>query len=150
MGRLWRQRLSISLSESAAGVPGRMCQRTSSVGGILVACEGKTQKQITGLKRKINRFREAETALPPANWPGAGACWALIQDPGLGRLLFQRLVISARPPGARGASELVSSAAEAQNRECKVQAVGGRRGVKVPAHLVFCPFLCARVVLGPT
>lgn len=54
VGWLWQQQLSVSLggAEAVRLVGCASAGRESSIGGILVGCEGITQKQITSLKRK--------------------------------------------------------------------------------------------------
>lgn len=90
-----------------------MCQcRESSVGGILVGCEGITQKQITSLKRKINRLGEAEPTFTTSKL--AWCLGLLCFSAGLelrGGFCFRS---SLEPVG------LLNWCQEAQNRECRV------------------------------
>lgn len=136
------------LAEAAAAVskprrvrgraPGRMCQcRESSVGGILVGCEGITQKQITSLKRKINRLGEAEPTFTTSKL--AWCLGLLCFSAGLelrGGFCFRS---SLEPVG------LLNWCQEAQNRECRVYPGSGRAG-KLPVKL--CPLCIVSLCLG--
>ena len=110
VGWLRLQELSVSLGGSEAVCLAGCGSTESSVGGILVGCEGITLKQIAGLKRKINRLREAELSFTTSK-------------------LAWRLGPAAQQGPSLGQRWFLKHAAGTVNAECRDKAVGDKRGL---------------------